>query len=101
MYSKISSLINSILTLFSLAFSLATSIASLLISKALTLEFGRFLAILIAMQPLPVPISRISFPSKFSLRINLTNSSVSGLGINTELLTLNSKSIKLVFPKTY
>ena len=75
--------------------------ASFEISIAVTFALGRFLARLIAMQPLPVPMSKIFFPSKSSFNINLTNSSVSVLGIKTELLTLNSISIKLVLPKTY
>ena len=57
------------------------------------------LAKAIEIQPLPVPISKAEL--NLSCNTHLTNSSVSGLGINTLLLTLNSKFIKAALPKTY
>ena len=77
------------LTLLFVAFVLATFKASFETSTAKICAFGKNLANEIAMQPLPVPISRmlISLLFLLSLIIQSTSSSVSGRGINTELFT--------------
>ncbi len=83
---------NSIFTLLAKAFDDATFKASLLISQAVTLVYGNAFLILTAIQPLPVPISKIdnSLVLYFSfnrLIVFSTNSSVSGRGIKTFLFT--------------
>ena len=71
------------------------------ISNAVTLDFSIYLANVTAIQPLPEPISNIFSFLHLYLIIKSTNSSVSGLGIRTELSKSNSSLLKIVFPKTY
>ena len=87
--SNISDLINSTDELFRVAFFLAVSNAGSEISVPLAVLPGMLTARAIAIAPEPVPISS-SEPVNplFSLIIRLTSSSVSGLGISVELLTL-------------
>ena len=87
---------NVTVTLFKVAFFSATANAFSETSTAKTAEFKMFFANEIAIQPLPVPISNI-FKSffldnlVFNFTIQSTNSSVSGLGINTFSSTINSE----------
>ena len=72
-------------TLFAIAFLDATAKALGLISSATIFTWGRDLAKAIAMQPDPVPRSRIVFQFSFFAmrRATSTKHSVSGLGIKT------------------
>ena len=70
------------------AFSLACTIAKSDISTVETCTL-LFKAIVIGIQPEPVPISKMDLPSGLSLSIQSTNSSVSGRGIKTCSLTEN------------
>ena len=73
------------------AFFFAINIAFLEISIPIPVDFFKFILInLIIIHPEPVPISRIEiFFPLYIFKILSTNNSVSGLGINVSLFTLN------------
>ncbi len=83
------------------AFSLASSRALVELSVAITLEPSISIANVMAIQPEPAPMSQIvGSACLLSVMIQVTSSSVSGLGINTSLDTLNFLLRKCAIPVT-
>ena len=98
-----SACLNWIFTSCNRAFSWATWSASGEISKACMSAFGRALAKAMAMQPLPVPMSKRRGEESVgqSFKTRSTNSAVSGRGIKTAGVTRRVNPWKRASPNRY